>query len=58
MIKNINLYSLANGIGAMMFATDFGDDDISSPELGFTFGGKKVLRRLLRVCAAITSQTL
>ena len=41
-----------------MFATDFGDDDISSPELGFTFGGKKVLRRLLRVCAAITSQTL
>jgi hypothetical protein len=39
----------ANGIGAMMFATDFGDGDISSTELGFTFGGKKVLRRLLRV---------
>jgi hypothetical protein len=40
----------ANGIGAMTFATDFRDDDISRTELGFTFGGKKVLRRLLWVC--------
>ncbi len=43
----------ANGIGAMMFANDFGDRDISSTELAFTFGGKKVLRRLLRVCVIV-----
>ena len=39
------------GIGAMVFATDFGDDDVSSSELNFSYGGKKVLRRLLKVCA-------
>ena len=48
-------YLTASGIGAKTFATDFGDSDISSTELGFTFGGKKVLRRLLRVCVPITS---
>lgn len=48
-----NYLLTANGIGARTFATDFRDEDISSAELGFTFGGKKVLRRLLRVCVYI-----
>lgn len=36
-----------------MFATDFKDEHISSAELGFTFGGKQVLRRLLRVHGSV-----
>ena len=40
-----------NGIGAMAFANDFGEEDINSTELHFSYGGKKVLRRLLKVCA-------
>lgn len=50
---NKNHLLTVNGIGAMTFATDFRDEDVSSPELGFTFGGKRVLRRLLRVCVLI-----
>ena len=42
---------LENGFGAMTFATDFGEEDIASAELGFSYGGKKVLRRLIKVCA-------
>ena len=39
-----------NGIRPKTFAVDITEDDISCPNLGFTFGGKKVLRRLHRVC--------
>ena len=30
--------------------TDISEDDINSPELGFSFVGKRVLRRLLSSC--------
>ena len=35
-----------NGITATAFATDFTKEDIKDPELGFSFAGKKVLRRV------------
>ena len=33
-----------------MFVSDFIEDDIESPELGFSFAGKLILKKLLKVC--------
>lgn len=35
----------------MVFVKDITDTDIDSPELKLTFGGRKVLKRLKKVCS-------
>ena len=35
-----------NGIGAQVFA-ELTEKDIDGPDLGFTFGGKKILKKVL-----------
>ena len=43
---HIVVYNIENGITAKSFATDLTVEDIKSPELGFTFAGKRVLEKL------------
>ena len=43
-----NIYNTDNGIGAKTFATALTEDHIGDPQLDFTFGGKIVLKRLLK----------
>ena len=38
-----------------MFANGFNEKDIENSQLGFTYGGKQVLRRLLKVCFKVKS---
>lgn len=40
---------IENGIGAKGFIRDITESDIDGPALKFTFGGKKVLKRLKKV---------
>ena len=47
-----------NGIAAKVFVTDISEEDINSADLGFTFGGKKVLKRLLKVAKYNVMQIL
>ena len=42
-----NIHNTDNGIGAKAFVTALTEDHIDNSELGFTFGGKIVLKRLL-----------
>ena len=47
---DILLNCLENAIGARVFVKYMTEADIDSSELNFTFGGKKVLKRLKEVC--------
>ena len=47
MSYNCNFLYVVNGITAKTFATDITEEDIKSAALGFSFGGKKVLQRVL-----------
>ena len=38
-----------NGLGPKMFVNGFGETEIENAELNFTFGGKLVLKRLVKV---------
>lgn len=43
------LHCSDNGIGAKVFVIDITEADIDSQELGFSFGGRRVLKRILKV---------
>lgn len=49
LLEVIDIYLAENELGPMMFKNGFNEKDIVDTELNFTFGGKKVLKRLLKV---------
>ena len=38
-----------NGFGAKMFVNGFGETEIENTQFKFTYGGKQLLRRLVKV---------
>ena len=49
---------IENNIGAKLFVTHFKEENISSPDLNLSFGGKLALKALLKVFFINTSRII